>query len=90
MPTELLFIDNRIFIATEAYGVLEWKDEKGWLVKNNGLKILTGKREDEQIYETISFLRYFKGVILVGYGNPAHCWGTFTSINQKGLLRMKL
>jgi hypothetical protein len=90
MPTEILFFDNRIFIATEAYGVLEWKDRIGWQVINNGLKYLTGKRDDEQIYETISFLRNYNGSLFVGYGNPAHSWGTYTSFNQKGLYRKKL
>jgi hypothetical protein len=89
-PTELLFINDRIFIATEVYGVLEWIDEKGWQVNNNGLKYLTGKREDEQLYETVTFLRHFKDFLFVGYGNPAYCWGTLTSRNQNGLLKMKL
>lgn len=89
-PTELLFVNNRIFIATEVFGVLEWMEGKGWITKNYGLKYLSGKRKEEQLYETISFLRCYKGLLFVGYGNPAYTWGTYTSINQKGLLKMKL
>lgn len=90
LPTVILFVENRMFIATEEFGVLEWKPDSGWHLLNNGLMLQQVTVMDKDLYNTISFLEYFHGKLFVGYGNPAFMLGTVIAGPRKGLLKYNL
>ncbi|MEW5799536.1 MAG: hypothetical protein AB1728_11085 [Bacteroidota bacterium] len=90
LPTSILFVGERIFVATEVFGVLEWNPYSGWQTLNKGLMPQQITNQDENLYNTISFLEYFHGKIFVGYGDPAFMWRTAIAGPRKGLLKYKL
>ncbi len=90
LPTTILFVKNRMFVATEEFGVLEWKPGGGWQTLNNGLMLQQVTLKDKDLYNTISFLEYFHGKLFVGYGNPAYMLGTAIAGPRKGLLKYLL
>ena len=90
LPTEILFLGENMFVATEEFGVLEWKQDSGWQTLNKGLLLQQITQVDENLYNTISFLEYFQGKLFAGYGNPAYMWGTTIAGERKGLLKYQL
>lgn len=90
LPTVILYVGERMFVASDVYGVLEWKYEKGWQKMNDGLVLMLGEPKENELYTTIAFLEYFKGKLFVGYGRPASLWGTWESGLQNGLLKYQL
>ena len=90
LSTVILFIKERMFVASDVYGVMEWKLDSGWKTLNYGLMLNQNEAAENELYNTISFLEYFKGNLFVGYGNPAYMWGTWLAGPRKGLLKYKL
>ena len=90
LPTVILFVKERMFVASDVFGVMEWKSHSGWETLNYGLMLSQGESAEKELYNTISFLEYYQGNLFVGYGNPAYMWGTWLAGPRKGLLKYKL
>ncbi len=90
LPTVLLCVGERMFVATDVYGVLEWKPDGGWQKIHKGLMLDQFEPKENELYRTISFLEYFRGNLFVGYGNPAYMIGTWVNGPRKGLLKYKI
>lgn len=90
LPTNILYVNEQMFVSTDVYGVLEWNAVSGWKRISNGLMLHQNTTDDDELYNTISFLEYFRGNLFVGYGNPAYMWGTWLAGPRKGLLKYKL
>lgn len=72
--TAISFAGNRMFVATDPLGVLEWSKGKGWTRMSDGLALLEPGIKD--VYDPVVFLEYFKGKLIAGYGTPGYAqWG---------------
>lgn len=77
LPTAITFAYERMFVATNSLGVLEWKNDKGWRQMSEGLipGFIPGLNEKD-LYHPLPFLEYFKGKLIAAYGQPGYGpWG---------------
>ncbi|MDP4175038.1 MAG: hypothetical protein Q8933_13770 [Bacteroidota bacterium] len=73
--TAIVFVGNRMFVATNTIGVLEWSRERGWSRMSKGL-VEVGIPNIEDVYDPVVFLEYFKGHLIAAYGTPGFGqWG---------------
>jgi len=71
-PTEITFVDDKMFVSTDALGVLEWKKDSGWIQFSKGL--LSYSWVD--LYYPIVFLESIKNILIASYGDPGYApWG---------------
>ena len=76
-PTAIAFAGDRMFVATNSQGVIEWKQKDGWVRISEGLKPgnVAGLQEPDLRYP-LPFLQYFKGKLVAAYGKPGYApWG---------------
>lgn len=89
-PISILFLDNRMIVGTESYGVFIVNDTLGWISLNSGLKMHPVKTANGQLYEAIVFLNAYKKYLFAAYGYPAFSWGLISSTTRFGLRRTVL
>lgn len=90
LSTVILFVNQKVFVATEVFGVLVWSSNNEWQTLNEGLMLQQIIPLNNNLYNTISFLEFFHGKLFIGYGNPAYTWGTAIAGPRTGLLRYEL
>lgn len=89
--TALAFAGNRLFVATDPIGVVEWGKTTGWKNISHGL-VLSPSINDEsyEVFDPVVFLEYFNGYLFAGYGEPAYApWIDFQG-GGKGLYIYKV
>ncbi len=71
--TDIAFVNNRMFVATNCDGVLEWKGGEGWVQISDGL---VSTEISEYLYVPITFLTSVQNVLIASYGKPGFApWG---------------
>lgn len=77
--TAIIFVENRMFVATQAIGVLEWEDNKGWRKISEGLipdPLINNGYKD--LFRPVVFLENINGILIAAYGKPGYAqWGEF-------------
>jgi hypothetical protein len=78
-PTGIAFAGDKIYVATNCLGIIEWSSEKGWQQRSKGLipGLINGVVQ-EDLYYPIPFIEYFNNKLIVAYGKPGYGpWGEF-------------
>jgi len=76
-PTAIAFAGDRMFVATQCVGVLEWKSGSGWSNISDGLVhgVLPGV-DNSDLFRPVVFLEHLNGRLIAGYGRPGFGpWG---------------
>jgi|ERR1041385_7867158 hypothetical protein len=76
-PTAIIFVGERMFIATNSQGVMEWKGNEGWVRMSEGLKPgYIPDLQEPDLRHPLPFLEYFQGNLIAAYGKPGYGpWG---------------
>lgn len=80
--TAIVFHKNRLFAATNYYGVLEWTSDKGWIKVQNGLKSYD---DYEDLFVPIFRLETIGDYIIAGYDDSGMAYHS-----SQGLFKLKL
>ncbi len=70
--TAITYLGDRLFAATNYYGVYEWTEERGWISYNKGLVIYFTDMDRPDKYLPVTFLECFKRRLYAGYGSPGY------------------
>lgn len=70
--TAITYLGDRLFAATNYYGVFEWTTDSTWKDYSRGLLEYDFRSERPDKYYPITFLECFKGKVYAGYGSPAY------------------
>ena len=77
--TAITFVENRMFVATQSIGVLEWEDNKGWKQISEGLipdPLINNGYKD--LFRPVVFLETINGILIAAYGKPGYAqWGEY-------------
>ena len=75
--TALAFVGERLFVATDIIGIVEWKRNNTWKRYTKGLVLSAlGNNELNDLFNPVVFLEYYKGSLYAGYGIPGYApWG---------------
>jgi hypothetical protein len=89
--TALAFYEDRLFVATDPVGVLEWSKNNGWQRITKGLTVSAAANdESDEVFDAVVFLECYKGILFAGYGLPAYApWQDFYG-GEKGLYKFKI
>jgi hypothetical protein len=87
-PTAITFFGDRMFVATNSQGVMEWKEKEGWVRMSEGLKPghIPNLQEPDLRYP-LPFLQCFKSKLIAAYGKPGY--GPWGGVGVYTILKVK-
>jgi len=76
-PTAITFWGEKIYVATNSTGVIEWEDNSGWVQLSNGLiHGFIPNIDNKELYYPVPFLKCLNNKLIVAYGKPGYGpWG---------------
>lgn len=75
-PTEISCLGDRMFVSTDIYGVMEWKEDVGWIDMAEGLR--TYNWSDGKVFYPIVFLENINNILIAASGAPGYAaWGGY-------------
>ncbi len=82
-PTEISCLGDRMFVSTDIFGVMEWKNGIGWIDMAEGLR--TYDWSDGKVFYPIVFLENINNTLIAASGAPGYAaWG------GKGVYKYKI
>lgn len=73
-PTEITFINEKLYTSTDILGIFEWGKNTGWINISAGLK--TYNVGNATVFYPIVFLENVKEILIAAYGAPGYApWG---------------
>lgn len=71
-PTEIVFVNERMFVSTDALGILEWTKDFTWAPLSEGLRAYSWV----DLYHPVVFLESINSTLIAAYGAPGYApWG---------------
>lgn len=73
-PTEISCLGDRMFVSTDIFGVMEWKNDVGFVDMAEGLR--TYDWSDGKVFYPIVFLENINNILIAASGAPGYAaWG---------------